>query len=80
MTYEEIEKRATLIFRDVLDNDKIVLKRTTTAGDVEGWDSLSHVNIIVAIEKEFKIRFDLAELKPLQNVGALLDLVQKKAA
>lgn len=78
MIYEEIEKKVTLIFREVLDNDRITLSRKSTAGDVDGWDSLTHINLIFAIEKEFKIRFNLAELKPLQNVGELLDLVQKK--
>lgn len=78
MTTEEIKSRVTEIFKDVLDNDTIVLFRETTADDVEGWDSLSHITIIVAIEKEFKIKFNLMELKPLKNVGELLDIVQLK--
>ncbi len=78
MTTEEITSRVTGIFKDVLDDDSIVLRRETTAHDVEGWDSLSHINLIVAIEKEFKIKFDLMELKPLQNVGELFDVIQRK--
>ncbi len=78
MTSEEIKSEVAQIFRDVLDNDGIILNRETTAADVEGWDSLAHINLIVAIEKEFKIKFDLMELKPLQNVGELFDLIQRK--
>jgi acyl carrier protein len=78
MTPEEIKSRVTEIFKDVLDNDTIVLFRETTARDIEEWDSLAHINLIVAIEKEFKIKFDLIELKSLQNVGEMLDLIQLK--
>lgn len=79
MTYEEIVARLTETFRDVFDDESIVLLRETTANDIEDWDSLSHVGLIVAIEKEFKVRFSLVELKPLKSVGDLLDLIQTKA-
>lgn len=78
MTYEEIKRRVTDVFKDVLDNDSIVLFRETTADDIEEWDSLAHISIIVAVEKEFKIRFDLMDIKPLKNVGEFLDLIQRK--
>lgn len=78
MNYDEIKGKLTEIFKDVLDHDDIVLYRETTAKDVEDWDSLSHVSIIVAIEKEFKIKFTMSELKPLKNVGEMLDLIQTK--
>lgn len=80
MTAEEIKNRATEVFRDVLDNDRIVLLRETTADDLEEWDSLAHINIIVAIEKEFKVKFDLMDIKPLRNVGQFLDLIQSKVS
>lgn len=78
MNIEEIKFRVTAIFRDVFDDATIVLLRETTADDIEDWDSLAHISLIVAIEKEFKIKFDLIELKPLQNVGEMLDLIQSK--
>ncbi len=78
MTAEPIRNRLTDILKDVLDNDSIELSRDTTAADLEGWDSLAHINIIVAVEKEFKIRFDLMDIKPLKNVGEFLDLIQRK--
>ncbi len=78
MNYEEIKERVTAIFRDIFDDDSIVLQRETTSDDIEEWDSLAHISLIVAIEKEFRIKFDLIELKPLQNVGEMLDLIQVK--
>jgi acyl carrier protein len=70
----------TPIFREVFDDDSIVLTRTTTADDVDAWDSLSHMNMVMAVEVRFKIRFALGELPSLRNVGDLCDLVQKKLA
>jgi acyl carrier protein len=78
MTKDEIKSKITQIFRDVLDDTTIELHRETTADDIEGWDSLAHISIIVAAEKEFKIKFDLYELKRLHTVGELLDLVEMK--
>lgn len=78
MNFEEIKDRVTAVFHDVFDDDTIVLLRGTTAEDIEDWDSLAHISLIVAIEKEFNIKFDLIELKPLENVGELLDLIQSK--
>ena len=78
MNYEEIKNRLRVIFHDIFDDDTIVLQRQTTAKDIEDWDSLAHISLIVAIEKEFKIKFDLIELKPLKDVGELLDLIQAK--
>lgn len=70
----------TPIFREVFDDDSIVLTRTTTADDIDAWDSLSHMNMVMAVEVRFKIRFALGELPALKNVGDLCDLVQKKLA
>jgi len=67
------------VFRDVFDEPGLTLRREMTAEDVEAWDSLSHINLLAAIEKEYKIRFDLAEVKSLRNVGDLMDMVAKKA-
>jgi len=78
MTKQEIFDTMTPIFRDVLDNDDIVLKDETTAGDIEEWDSLSHIQLVVAIEKKFKIRFTTAELTSFKNVGEMVDGIEKK--
>ena len=80
LSVEDVLTRITPIFTDVLDDDAIVLTRETTARDVEGWDSLAHINLIISIEKEFKISFTLVELQGLKNVGDMLDLVVRKIA
>lgn len=68
------------IFRDIFDNQDLVITRGTSARDIEDWDSLSHINLIVAIEKAFKIKFALGELQELKNVGEMIDLVDRKLA
>lgn len=70
----------TPIFREVFDDDGIVLTRETTANDIDAWDSLSHMNMVMAVEVKFGIRFALGELPSLKNVGDLADLVEKKVA
>lgn len=78
LSIDNIAARMTEIFRDVLDHSSLVLTRETTAGDVEDWDSLAQISLLVAIEKEFDIHFTLAETKQLANVGEMLDLVAAK--
>ena len=80
MDEKTILERLTFIIRSTLDNDNIVLSRATTAADVEEWDSVAHVRIMVAVEQEFGIMFDTDELSDIENVGALIDLVQTKLA
>ena len=66
------------IFRDVFDDDAIILTRETTAADIEEWDSLMQMNLIVACEDEFGLRFNLREIAELKNVGGMVDLVGRK--
>lgn len=66
------------IFQDVLDNEDIVLSFNTTADDVEEWDSLSHIQLIVAIEKEFKVKFTSKEITSWKTVGDMIDCVISK--
>jgi acyl carrier protein len=80
MTTDDITRRLTDIFRDVFDNPSIALERETTAADIEDWDSLAQISLLVAIENEFKIHFTLAESKALANVGDMMDLVAGKLA
>ena len=67
------------IFQEVFDDDELVVSRQTTAADVEDWDSLMHVNLILAAEKEFDVRFSSAEVASLLNVGELLNLIDAKS-
>jgi len=66
------------IFRQVFDDDTIKVSRETTANDIEEWDSLTHINLAVAVEMKFGIKFALGELQTLKNVGDMLDLIIKK--
>jgi acyl carrier protein len=66
------------IFSDVLELDEVNLKRETTANDIEEWDSLSHILLIVAIEKGFKLRFTSKEIQSWKNVGEMIDCIETK--
>ena len=68
------------IFRDILDNPKLRITRESNASNVEGWDSLAHINIVSAVEQEFGIKFALGELQELKNVGEMIDLMEGKLA
>lgn len=68
----------TEIFRTVFDDDTIELRPEMTANDIEGWDSFSHANLIVAVETQFKIRFTSKELLRFKNVGDLLKSIESK--
>lgn len=74
----EILEKTTGIFRDVLENDTIVLAPETNADDIEEWDSFTHIQLIVAVEKQFKIRFTAKELSAFKNVGEMCDSIQQK--
>ncbi|MBX3161001.1 MAG: acyl carrier protein [Deltaproteobacteria bacterium] len=63
------------LFRQVFDDDELTVTRATTAADVEGWDSLTHVTLMLAIEKRFKIRFKSSQVASLKDVGELADLI-----
>lgn len=78
MTEAEILSALHPIFQDVFDDDDIVLGLETTAKDIEGWDSLAHVNLVVAAEQHFRIKFRTAELESLRNVGHFVELISKK--
>jgi acyl carrier protein len=66
------------IFRDVFDNASLEIGRDSSAHNVEGWDSLIHINLVVAVEQAFGIKFMLGELQGLENVGDMADLIDKK--
>lgn len=66
------------IFRDLFRDEGLAIHTETSAKDIEGWDSLAHITLIVAIEKKFGIKFKLAELQELSNVGDILALVKTK--
>ena len=80
MTQQEIYPRLTKIMRDVLDDDNLVATPELTANDVEGWDSVNHITLIVAIEEAFGIKFKSAELEKMKNVGQLVEEISRKTS
>ncbi len=78
MEQSEILKQLGSVFQDTIDNENIKLTPQTTAADVDGWDSLTHIQLVVAIEKQFKIRFSSKEIQSWKNVGELADTIIAK--
>jgi acyl carrier protein len=78
MQQQDIYAQLTTIFHDLFDDDTIVLNPGLTAADVPEWDSFNHINLIVAIESRFGIKFQTAELESMHTVGHLADIIQSK--
>ena len=78
MDHSKILDQLDVVFIDVLDNKNIKLNYSTTADDVEDWDSLNHIQLVVAIEKKFKIRFSSKEIQSWKNVGELVESIDNK--
>ena len=75
MTREELFREITDIFRDVFDDDTLVIVDETSSEDIEDWDSLEHINLVVAMEKRFNMKFNIKEVGKLKNVGEMADLI-----
>ena len=78
MEKQEILSQVEGIFRDILDDETIVLMDSSTANDIEDWDSLTHIQLIVAIEKHFSIKFTSREILSWNNVGEMIDCIAAK--
>lgn len=80
MSTEEIYSRLTDVFREVFDDETLTLQPTTGAADIEDWDSLSHVQLIVAVEQEFGVRFTSREILKWRNVGEMAAALAEKTS
>ena len=78
MSREEIMKRVTDIFRDVFDDEELMISDSTNSDDIEDWDSLEHISLIISMEKEFGLKFDIKEVNKLENVGQMVDMIRDK--
>jgi acyl carrier protein len=78
MTQTEIHQRLTAIFRDVFDNPGLEISDATTAQDVEDWDSITHITLIVAVEKAFGVSFTTKDVRALTNVGDFIRLIASR--
>jgi acyl carrier protein len=74
----DVRKELTGVFRDVFDDDTLEVRDETTAKDVDGWDSLTNIDLVVAVEKHFKIKLTTRDVAGLKNVGELVKLVEQK--
>jgi len=74
----EMLERLGGIFQDVFDDPSLIITHTTTADDVPGWDSLTNINLVFAMEREFHIKFALGEIQELKNVGEMANLIARK--
>ena len=78
MSIEKIIGELQPIFRDVLDLPTLQLRADSNASNVEGWDSLAHINLVMAVENHYKVKFALGELQELKNVGEMAELITRK--
>ena len=78
MTREEAYGRLDKVFQDVFDDESIHVTDATTSNDIEDWDSFEHINLIVAVEKEFGIKFSMGQTNKLKNVGEMVDIILEK--
>ncbi len=72
---KEIYERLNKVFRDVFDDETIEVNSETTSKDIEDWDSLEHINLIVAVEQEFGIKFNMGEVTTMKNVGEMVNII-----
>ena len=78
MTREEVFEKLNEVFRDVFEEDDLTVTDATTAADVDGWDSLEHINLINAIEQEFDIKLNMGQIVSMKNVGEMADIIMSK--
>lgn len=79
MSREEIYEQLNEVFRDVFDDEDITVNDATTADDIEDWDSFEHINLIVAVEQEFGIKFTMGETTNMKNVGEMVNIILERA-
>ena len=77
---DEILSRLTRVFYEIFDDESIILSNEMTAKDLEEWDSLNHITLVLAVEKEFGVLLNAAEVGTLENVGQMLDLLVSRAS
>ncbi len=78
MNRDEVLNNVQDIFKDIFDDEDLIIQNATQSDDIEDWDSMNHIILVSTIEKKFKIRFALGELQTLNNVGAMIDLMMQK--
>lgn len=80
MTESEILQKLTEVFRDVFELPDLVLEKSTTAQDIDEWDSVNHIMLVVETERQFRVKFQTAEVEEMKNVGDLVSMIHAKLA
>ena len=78
MSREEVFEKLDQVFQDVFDDESLHVTDETTAADVDGWDSLEHIDLMASLERAFGIRFSMGEITRMKNVGEMADLILEK--
>lgn len=78
MNKNEIIERLTEVFKDVFDDDSIIIRENTTSSDIDDWDSIEHINLISAIEDEFNMQFKMREVSGMKNVGEMIEIIRER--
>lgn len=78
MTEDQIYEALNEVFRDVFDDETIEVSAETTAEDIEDWDSLEHINLVVAVEKRFDVKFSMGEVTGMKNVGEMVGIILER--
>lgn len=76
---QSINERLNEVFQNVFDDEDITVDRETTADDIEDWDSLEHIRLIAAVEREFGMKFTMKEVSAMKNVGEMMDIIAERA-
>lgn len=80
MTLDAMLEQLQTVFRDVFEDDELTINRQTSADNVEGWDSLMHVSLMINVERVFGVKFSTTQVASLKNVGELMDLIESRRA
>lgn len=80
MTLDAMLEQLQTVFRDVFEDDELTINRQTSADNVEGWDSLMHVSLMINVERVFGVKFSTTQVASLKNVGELMDLIESRLA
>ena len=79
MTRKAVYEKLNEVFQDIFDDESILVNDSTTADDIEDWDSLEHINLVVAVEKKFGIKFNMGEVNGMKNVGEMVDIIMSRS-
>jgi acyl carrier protein len=78
MDRDEVYETLNEVFRDVFDDPSIEVDDSTTSDDIDGWDSLEHINLIAAVEQEFGVKFNMGQVVSMKNVGEMVDIIMSQ--